>query len=135
MTFKEAALSVFDTGKYNCAESVLWGADKVLGLGLKKEDVALLGAYGGGCGCGSLCGAVAAGVAVIGRMNIEDRARTSDATKKAAIFVEQVKKDLGSEMCAPLMKAYRTEEAGCRLTIEKVADILDQVWDQVRPGE
>ena len=55
MTFKEAAMYYYNTFDMNCAEAILHGANDVLNLDLKDEDYKLLGAFGAGCGCGSLC--------------------------------------------------------------------------------
>ena len=49
-----------DFGKeedYNCAEKILYGANKVYNLGLSKEALKLSAAFGGGMGIESTCGA------------------------------------------------------------------------------
>ena len=40
----------------NCAESLLRAANEAYGLNLTEADFALLSGFGGGMGCGSVCG-------------------------------------------------------------------------------
>ncbi len=132
MTFKEAALQYYNTYDMNCAEAVLHGANDVLGLGLKDEDYKLLGAFGAGCGCGSMCGAVAAGVAVIGYVNIDTYTHQSDAAQKAAKFVREVKNRCGGELCRDLRKQFYNKTDRCGITVANVAEVLDDLWDELK---
>ena len=125
MTFREAATHYYTTYDMNCAEAMLHGANDALSLGLTDNDYKLLGAYGGGCGSGSLCGAVAACVSVIGLVNIKDTAHESDATAKAGRFVREVRSRFGSELCASLRREFHTKEERCLATIQNVAQVLD----------
>ena len=131
MTFKEAALNYYNNFDMNCAEAVLHGANDVLGLGLKDEDYKLVGAFGSGCGCGSICGAVAAGVAVIGIMNIADKAHGSDASKKAAKFIREIKKRHGSEQCKDLKAKYHDPANRCSITVSVIAEVLDDMREEL----
>ena len=132
MTFKEAAMHYYETFDMNCAEAVLHGANDVLGLDLKDEDYKLLGAFGAGCGCGSMCGAVAAGVAVIGRMNIGEKTHGGPATQKAGMFIREVRSRMESELCKDLRKQFYTKETRCGVTISKVTEVLDYMWDELK---
>ena len=131
MTFKDAAMYYYNTFDMNCAEAILHGANDVLNLDLKDEDYKLLGAFGAGCGCGSLCGAVASGVAVIGKMNIADLTHKSDAPKKAALFIREVKKRCGSELCKDLKAKYHNPTDRCGITISNVAEVLDDLKEEL----
>ena len=55
----------------NCCERILYGANRAYNLGLKKEDMRIASAFGGGMGCGGTCGALAGALAVLGRVAIE----------------------------------------------------------------
>ena len=130
MTIEQAAQKYCD-GKHNCAEAVLHGANDALALALDESAYKLLGAYGSGCGCGSLCGAVAACVAVIGYKNIELVSRGTPATARAGRFVRAVRERYGSELCEKLKPQFYTPEARCDGTIARITRVLDDMKSEL----
>ena len=57
MTLGEKAKDYYVNQGLNCAVSVLLGASDTYNLGLSKADAKMVTAFGGGMGCGLLCGA------------------------------------------------------------------------------
>lgn len=127
MTIEQATQKHYAGGTLNCAEAVLHGANDALSLGLDESAYKLLGAYGAGCGCGSICGAVAACVAVIGYMNIEHISRGTPATERAGRFVREVRERCGSELCDRLKPRFYTPESRCGVTVASVTRVLDDM--------
>lgn len=50
----------------NCCERILYGANRAYNLGLKKEDMRIASAFGGGMGVGTVCGAISGSLMVLG---------------------------------------------------------------------
>jgi C_GCAxxG_C_C family probable redox protein len=112
----------------NCAESILYGANQVYGLGLDKNALKLAAGFGGGVGIEAICGALTGSVMVIGRMYTEDRAHASPRVKELAIaLIERFRREMGEIDCTPLKEKYRTEELKCRRVILKAAQILEDI--------
>ena len=57
----------------NCAEKVLWGANRAYGLEINEADERLASGFGGGMGIGALCGAAAGSVMILSRIFVSDR--------------------------------------------------------------
>ena len=110
---------------YNCAESLILASNDTYNLGLDEKTAKVMGAFGGGCGCGHICGALAGALGVISALMVTDRAHaTPDFGPLRADFMAKFEAELGSHMCNDLKPKYRTEENGCLLTCELTAELL-----------
>jgi len=120
-----------DAEDYNCAEKILYGANKVYNLGLSKDALKLSAGFGGGMGIGSVCGALTASVMVLSHKYVENVAHESDKIKK--INQELFRKffeEMNSIQCTYLKKTYRKEDIGCFHIILKAAEILDKLMEE-----
>ena len=123
-----------DFGKeedYNCAEKILYGANKVYNLGLSKEALKLSAAFGGGMGIESTCGALTGAVMVLSSMYVEDIAHESKKIKDLTtkLFAE-FEKEMGSIECKELKTKYRKEDIGCKNVILAAAKALDKIIEE-----
>ncbi|GAU77258.1 C-GCAxxG-C-C family (seleno)protein [Fusibacter sp. 3D3] len=116
---------------YNCAEKILYGANKVYSLGLPNEVLKIASGFGGGMMTENACGAVTASIMVLGLKVTETVAHQSDDLKPIVqSFISEYEKKMQSIMCAPLKLAYRTEAEGCVHVIVKAAEVLDKVMQE-----
>ena len=70
MSFVEKAVEYNTTG-LNCAESIIRAANEEYNLGIAESDYTMLSGFGSGVMTGNLCGAAAAGAAVLGKMYVK----------------------------------------------------------------
>ncbi len=113
---------------YNCAEKILYGANKAYGLEIEDKSLKLSAVFGGGMGTGRTCGAVASALMVIGYMNTETVAHQSPEVRAMAIeFQEKFIESMGSVDCSDLKDRYFKDEIGCKRVIEEAARLLDTV--------
>ena len=109
----------------NCAETLTWAGNEMYGLELDPKSVKLLSAFGAGCGCGHICGALAGCLATIGSLAVVERAHvTPNFGALCAEFMAKFEAELGSTMCSELKPKYRTEEAKCVKTCELAGQVL-----------
>lgn len=109
----------------NCAETLVLAGNETYGLGLDDKAVKLMAGFGGGCGCGHICGALAGALGIISMLTIQERAHvTPDFGPIRAEFMAKYEAALGSTMCSDLKPKYRTEEAGCLKTCELTGEVL-----------
>ena len=104
------------------------GANKAYELNLSKETRKLAAGFGGGMGIESTCGALTGSVMALSHMFVKERGHESTRIKELtkelfATFEEK----MGSIVCAPLKKDYRTEELGCKNVILAAAEVLDAI--------
>lgn len=115
----------------NCAEKILWGANKAYNLGLEKDDLRLVSGFGGGMAIEDKCGALTASIMVLGRLFVKERAHESTKIKELTQeLFEEYKKEMGSIDCSQLKAKYKTEELKCRNIIVKAAEILDRIVER-----
>ena len=127
---------------YNCAEAVFsaameaWGLDMpketvkaMAGFGGGLEDACYMAAFGGGMGCGNVCGAVTGGVAALSCKYVEgDGGHTSPTLmQKVKTYIRLVKTEYGSEQCKMLKPQFFSKEERCYQTILRIAEVLDRV--------
>lgn len=119
MTLSERALAYFVGEKKNCAVSILLAANDHYDLGLNAGDEALLAGFGGGIGCGKICGMMAASVAVLGKM-YSDR---EDFKKLCLKLVRRFSDSMGQRSidCKDLAPVYKVELGRCVSGVEKWA--------------
>lgn len=118
----------------NCAETLLHAANETQGWNLPPEALRLASGFGGGVGGQELlCGALAGGVMVLGRLFVRERAHESDRIKAIVQdYCAQFEEEMGHLDCAPLKRAHRTESDGCRNVILASARCLDRVIEKYR---
>lgn len=112
----------------NCSEKILRGANIAYKLGLDEEALKLAAGFGGGMAIEDKCGALTAGIMVLGRLFVKNNAHESQKIKELTKeLFQKYEAAMGSIDCAPLKKAHRTEEIKCRNVILKAAEILDEI--------
>ena len=119
------------TEDYNCAEKILYGANKIYNLGLTSDALKISSGFGGGMMTENACGAVTASIMVLGLKTTETVAHQSDNLKPIVQeFISEYEKEMNSIICAPLKLSFRTEEKGCSIVIIKAAEVLDRLMLQ-----
>ena len=123
---KDKAYEYFIVKDHNCAETALLAISEEYGLGIGPEEMKLVSAFGGGMGCGKLCGVLAGSMAALGRMAVDGRAHaTENFGPLCAGLCERFEAGLGSLKCADLKAMYRTEELRCLKTVELGLDVFE----------
>jgi C_GCAxxG_C_C family probable redox protein len=113
---------------YNCAETILAGANQVYHLGLDQNAMKLAAGFGGGMAIEGDCGALTGAIMVLGKLYVKDRAHESDKIKELTKeLFERYRREMEETDCAPLKAKYRNDEVKCRLVILKAAEILDEI--------
>lgn len=113
---------------YNCAEKILYGANKVYDLNLSGDALKMASAFGGGMGFEGTCGVITAGLMVIGLKFTETVAHKSLTMRpKANVFLERYQEVMGSIDCGPLKADHKTEDHGCMKVIYEGAKLLDEI--------
>lgn len=128
MSISELTKKYFVDGPYNCAETLLLKARDELGIEIRGETIKALGTFGGGMGCGELCGAIAAACAVIGIELIEENSHGSpNARAAAAKLTKSCISSYGSIRCAELKPKYFRDGMRCGLLVDDVAARLKNI--------
>lgn len=117
-----------DISNFNCAEKILYCADRAYGLGLPPQALKLAAGFGMGMGVCYTCGTVSAGVMVLSHLFVKEYAHEGNRIAKlTGELIRCVEKRLGTVDCAQLRRRYRTKEAGCNYIIYEVAKALDDI--------
>ena len=125
-SLKEIASAYCLNGDYNCAESTLLAANNLYNLGLTKEDVKLMGGFGGGLASGLACGALCGSAAVLGKMVLRGPAhKQPDFRAMCAEYVSAFRETMGGTECSELKSCYYVQGQGCVRAIEKNAELLE----------
>lgn len=112
----------------NCAEKILYGANKAYDLGLDSDSLRLAAGFGGGMAIESTCGALTAAVMVLSKLFVADTAHKSSKIKALTKeLFEDYEKAMGNIDCKPLKKDHRTPSFGCDKVILQAAEILDKI--------
>lgn len=121
--FENAKKFYWDRGM-SCAEAILLGGNETYDLGLKEEDAVLFAGFGGGIGCGKICGCAAAAVGILGKLF----SGREDYHDIRVAFVEGFEKALGCDTinCDVLSATYKTEEDRCIKTVKLAADYIEE---------
>ena len=118
----------------NCAVSVLLAANDTYNLGLKKQDAQLITAFGGGMGCGNLCGALAGSMAALGKVFLaEDEMYKPEFKDVCAGFVAKFNEKWGTTLCAPIKEVNATDpRTRCSLTVLETGNLLQEYIDGLK---
>lgn len=112
----------------NCAQKILYASNDAYKMGLDEEALSLASGFGGGMGIESTCGALTAGVMVLGKLfpiyDLDSKKHLYSLTKE---YIETYKNKMGFIDCSLLKKEHRTEEIGCKNVIVEAAIILDKI--------
>ncbi len=108
----------------NCAEAILLAANEKYKLGLEEEDADLVIGFGGGMGCGSLCGCLAAAIAILGKL-YKTRPDFRDVCAK---FVDEFREGLScsSVDCKNIAEKYKKPETRCADAVIISCEILEK---------
>ena len=132
MTLAERAKEYYVNQGLNCAVSVLLGASDTYNLGLKKEDAKMVTAFGGGMGCGNLCGALAGSMAALGKVYLPEGVMYSPEFKDVcAGFVTAFTEKWGTTLCAPIKEVNVTPEEKCGKTVLETGNMLQEYIDNL----
>ena len=130
MKLSERALEYFVGQKKNCAVSILLAANDHYSLGLNPGDEALLVGFGGGIGCGKICGMMAASVAVLGKLH-SDR---ENFKKLCQQLVRRFTQEMGCDSidCRDLAPVYKVEQGRCIAGVEKWANAFEAFLKEIQ---
>ena len=130
MSYVENAKKYYWDKEMNCAEGILLGGSDTYDLGVTEKDVALFSGFGGGIGCGKICGCAAGAVGVLGKL-FSDR---DDFRDICAAFVSEFEEGLGCGTidCDVLKEKYKTEENRCLETVTRSAELLEKFIEKYR---
>lgn len=127
----QMAREFFDQG-YSCSESVWLALSQDLDAAQRDFGLKIAGAFSGGCGCGSLCGAVAGGLMAAGRWYGRAFGEPKPTALKdiAKRLTDTVKAKFGGLDCAQLKPDTEEWRQKCGELVEFVANLVDQVLDE-----
>ena len=111
----------------NCSEAVVKAANEAYGLGLDEQALKLVSGFGGGCGCGDLCGAIAGALSVLSVVSVGPNGAhgTEGFGPLCGDLVKQCKQQLGSTDCAEIKPKFASPETRCIRTVEIAAETLE----------
>jgi len=136
----EHARKLYIQSDLNCAEAVMRSADEVYKYQFPDECYHMIGAFGGGCSVGDLCGAVAGSVAVLGNEFIAESAHSTPLlSDRIRAFMNEFGKEFSSFSCRDIKPVcISRDEDRCALAVQKAAEclelILDRYCDQALKG-
>ncbi|WP_300366423.1 C-GCAxxG-C-C family (seleno)protein [Brachyspira sp.] len=117
----------------NCAEKILYGANKVYELGINKNDLKLAAGFGGGMGVGITCGILTGGIMALAKAFIEDRGHEGTLLKEIEVeYINKFNDKMESINCDTLVEKYRHPEEGCSYLIFEAAKIFDELMEKYK---
>lgn len=117
----------------NCAEKMLYGANKVYDLGINRNDLKLAAGFGGGMAVGITCGILTGGVMALSKAFIEDRGHEGTLLKMIeAEYINKFNEKMKSLNCDSLVEKYRHPENGCDYLIFEAAKIFDEIMEEYK---
>lgn len=127
---KDIAKKYYLEKSYNCAESIFLASNEYYNLGLDEKMREIVTAFGGGMGCGRMCGVLTGALAILGVMiHIEKESFHQLCTK----LIEDYEKKLETSVCNELKSKYKTEKERCWKTVEISADIFEKFIAEIAP--
>ncbi len=116
---------------YNCAESVILGADAFYGLGLDHETLRIAAGFGGGMCVGGVCGAVSGAMMALGYLFVAERAHEGELMKEVgSTYMERFEALYGTIGCTLLKEQHHDESLRCLKVVEYAAALLESVVEQ-----
>ena len=124
---KEYALHYYGQG-YNCAESLVYGANAAWNLNLDENACHLMAGLGGGLQVGDVCGALTGAVCALSCLIVKTKAHDCAELKPLTqTVIGQVRQRLGSLRCEEIKPRLFQPERRCAATVENCADVLEPV--------
>ena len=112
----------------NCAETILYGANKVYNLDLDPRALKLAAGFGGGMGVEATCGALTGAVMVLGMVFAREKGHDTPRLKElCAEFLEEYRRQMGSIDCKTLKDRYWTKKRECHGIVLQSAEILERL--------
>lgn len=111
MTLLEKTKYYYTEKNMNCAEAIILASNDIYDLGLNEDCAKLVMGFGGGLGCGKLCGSLAACISVLGVLY----GKRPDIRDICAKFTSKFNEDLKVDSidCTPIAAKYKTAEKRC----------------------
>ena len=120
---------------YNCAESLLRAANDYYALGLRENEMKLVGGYGRGVQTEGVCGAYLSAVGVLSMRYIDEKAHESGYIRPVVnLFTLRLKERLGTLQCSELMPRNTRPGMRCGLTVETVCEVLEETIEEFDGG-
>jgi C_GCAxxG_C_C family probable redox protein len=112
----------------NCAEKILYGANKAYKLNLSPAELKIAAGFGGGMAIGSVCGALTASVMVLSLLFTEKTGHQSPRLKPLIQeFFAEYEQSMSSIVCSELKERYYSPEFKCKQIIAAAAQVLDKI--------
>ena len=119
---------VLDALDLNCAEKIVYAANRAYTLQLPHAALQLSAGFGGGMGVMSVCGALTGGVMVLSHFFVEDHAHESGRIRALTQeLITRYNHEMGAIHCGTLKTRYRRPDIGCKTVILAAAAILDDI--------
>ena len=130
----EIAEKYYLEGDYNCAESVFLAANEAYGFGLDPDTcLKLVSAFGGGMGCGKLCGAVAGSMSSLGFAAVTGRAHATEGFRDlCADTAAELESALGSTECVQVKPAFFNPETRCLGAVKAACAVLEKHMEALK---
>lgn len=117
----------------NCAEKILYGANKVYDLNIDKNDLKLAAGFGGGMAMGLTCGVLTGGIMAFSKAFIQERGHEGTLVKEIeAEYITKFNDKMKSTNCDSLVEKYRHPENGCDYLIFEAAKIFDELMEKYK---
>ena len=119
----------------NCAEAILVAGNEEYDLGITKQTLKTMSAFGGGMAIGSVCGAITGAISVIGIMFTEERGHQSPQVKEMTNkFINRFNEALGEINCIPLKEKYydANKEKRCIIMMKLAAEVLENIINEYK---
>ena len=118
---------------FNCAETMLNGANEHYEIGLDETALQVANGFGGGFGTERACGALTGGLMALGCLFATDRSHRDPRMKEIRnSFVGAFAKYYGSTECEDIKKTHRDVESGCAPVVAGAAKLLEKVIDEYK---
>lgn len=111
----------------NCSEAVVKAANDAYNLGLDEKAIKMISGFGGGCGCGDLCGAIAGALSIVSLLSVGSGGAhaTEGFGPLCGGLMEKIKEQLGSTDCKEIKPKMVQPEVRCVHTVETAAETLE----------
>jgi len=127
------ASRIHETEDLNCAETILYAANRAYGLGLPKSALKLAAGFGGGMGVEKTCGVITGASMVFSAIFVEDRGHESTTVKELnREFFQKMEHTFGHVDCAPIKEHWRSAHDGCLPVMVRAAKILEEIIERER---
>ena len=121
---------------YNCAESIILAGNEFYQLNLDPTVSAAFAVYGGGCGCGDVCGAIIGAMAVASRYFVKGKAHDDKAfvRKIGVTLMRNMEAKFGARKCMNIKPVLHNPDPDikCVNTVTAAAEVLEATIRQLQ---